>query len=635
MEVGYATRPEFPDGVWFVDLASIGDEDLLEAALVGALGLADQPGLRAIEVVTGTLAGRRALLVLDNCEHVVAAAAAAVDEILDRCPDVRVLATTREPLEVAGELTHAVGPLPVGVDGTAAGPAVALFLERAGGAGDVDPGGASNETVRRICSAVGGLPLGIELAAAQVRMFELSEIAEALERNPADLGRRGTGPQRQASLRDTVQWGYQLARGDEQILHRRLAVIPGPFTLDAATALCDLPPLRADQAMDLVGGLVHRSLLSSTRPARVGGSTTFAQLAPIRAHAAEMTQADERAAAEFVRDRWLLGRLAAAPLDGRPGQTAVLDWLDDNAAALRTTLESTLQQRPDRVVIGVAGGLIGYWFERGRLVEAAHWIELMRRLPGLIDLDPLDLALVDAAVGTLLAFQHEGAEAARLLRGCLAALEAPPADRVDPVAGAMAITAAAAWTGDIWDVAAEYVEAGLVLGRAADRPHLVIVARAIRAANWSFAGDPAAGIDEAQEVLVDNQVLGNDLAALFALVALSVTALFGQRPKAALQASDELLRTHRRMGTLAMSDTIETRAAIRAAAGDDAAAVRCLGASAALSRRLGREWPWHQFTPPVLAGLRDRVAPAEFERHWSSGERLGLGDPDRLTPEWL
>lgn len=114
-----------------------------------------------------------------------------------------------------------------------------------------------------------------------------------------------------------------------------------------------------------------------------------------------------------------------------------------------------------------------------------------------------------------------------------------------------------------------------------------------------------------------------------------MTALTQGEPQVALGYSDRLLLTHRRMGTLAVSDTIETRASIRFGAGDLPAAVRCLGASAGLSRRLGRDWPWHEFTPAVLDELRQRLDPAEFDRHWASGERLGRGDPERFTPDWI
>jgi hypothetical protein len=558
-----------------------------------------------------------------------------VEGIVERCSGVRVLATSREPLDVAGELVHPVGPLPVEGAGTAPGPAQRLFVERVGKAADVDPAGPDGELIERICRSVGGLPLGIELAAAQARMFELAEIVQALERNPAELARPGNGPRRQASLRDMVDWGFRLARRDEQILHRRLAVIPGPFTLDVAAALCEPPPLRIAAALNLVGGLVHRSLLTSARPGRPGGPTTFHQLVPIRAHAADVLDSTERAAAEVARDRWLARRIAGTPIDGRPGHTAVLDWLDDNTASLHSTLESMLVHHPDRTVFGLVNGLILYWYDRGRLAEAQHWVDLLRAGPGVIGEDPVDRALADAAAGSVLALRHRGREAALLLRGGLPVLAAAPADRENDVAAALLTAAAAAWTGDIWDVAAEFVDTALAWGRTADLPHLTMVARAIRSANWTFTGDRAAGIAEARQVLIDNEPPGNDLAALFALVTLTVTALMGGDAAAALDFSDQLLLTHRRLGALAVSDTIETRASIRAAAGDAAQAVRCLGASAALNRRLGREWPWHDFTPAVVAELRNRVPPDEFAFYWASGERLGLGDPDSFTPEWI
>lgn len=632
IEVGHEARAAFPDGVWFVDLAPVG-ADLLGATLAGAFELSGAPGRSPVEVVTDFLADRTVLLVLDNCEHLVAAAAALADELIEHCPGVRVLATSREPLDVPGELRHPVGPLPI-ADGRGPGPAGRLFVERVGAAAQLDPSGADGDLIDRICTAVGGLPLGIELAAAQTRTFELAEIAQALERNPAELARRGTGPQRQASLRDMVDWGYRLARGDEQVLHRRLAVIPGPFTLDVATALCDLAPLRADAAMSLVGGLVHRSLLTSIRPARPGGPTSFHQLVPIRAHAAAVLDPSERAELDVVRDRWLARRIAAAPLDGRPGQRAFLDWVDDNSAMLSAALESMII-RADRAAFGVVASLTFYWYERGRLAEAAHWVGLLRRHADRSTPEAIDRAMADAAAGTVLALQHRGDEAAGLLLGCLPLLGSAPADRSMDVARTLLTASAAAWTGDIWDVAARCVDTALVVGRAADLPHLTIVARAIRSANWSFAGDRAAGIAEARQVLRDNEALGNDVAALFALVTLSVTALMGGEPDEALRFSDELLLTQRRLGALAVSDTIETRASIRAAAGDPIEAVRCLGASAALNRRLNRDWPWHEFTAPVLNDLRRRLAPDDFATYWASGERLGSGDPARFTPDWI
>lgn len=632
VEVGYACRPSFPDGVWFVDLASIGG-DLVDATLAGALEITGQPGRSSGEVVTDFLMDRVALLLVDNCEHLVAAAAATVDGIIARCPGVRILATSREPLDVAGEVVHLLGPLPVDSSGSAAGPAEQLFLERVGAG--FDPAGSDGELIGRICAAVGGLPLGIELAAAQARTFELAEIVQALERNPVELARRGPGPQRQATLRDTVDWGYRLGRRDEQILHRRLAVIPGPFTLDVAASLCEVPPLRPDAALSLVGGLVHRSLLASTRPTRPGGPTTFHQLVPIRAHAAGLLDARERAAVEITRDRWLAGRVAGTPPDGRPGHTAVLDWLDDNAATLQASLESALVRPADPTAFGLVNQLVFFWHDRGRLGEAAHWAGLLQRRVERTDAEATDRALADVAAGTVLALQHRGGEAAILLRRCRPVLAEPPAERIDEVAAALLAATASAWAGDIWDVAAEFVDTALVLGRTANLPHLTIVARAIRSANWSFTGDRAAGIAEARQVLRDNEALGNDVAALFALVTLTMTALLGGDPAAALGFSDELLLTHRRLGALAVGDTIETRASIRAAAGETAAAVRCLGASAALSRRLGREWPWHEFTAPVVDELRSRVDPDDFATHWAGGERLGLGDPARFTPEWI
>lgn len=636
LAVAEREREAFTDGAWFVDLAVVEDGAYLPAAFAGALALADRQDADALELVVAFLSTRQALLVVDNCEHLVERAAAGIDEILERCPGVRILATSREPLEVAGEQVVAVPPLSTESSAAAGtGTAVAMFLSRLPGAHDEPSDTSEGEVVSRICRAVGGLPLGLELAAAQARSFELAEIAEALERNPAALGRPGPGPRRQATLRDTVEWGYRLATRDEQTLHGRLSVLPGQFTLDVAAALCALPPLHPDRAMELVGGLVHRSLLVSTRPAAEPAPTAFTQLPPIRAHARLTLTPDTVGAVTDERDRWFANRVLAVPPDGRPGSRDTAAWLDQNTALTRAVLESTLVTRPRREGIDLVCALVAYWFSRGQLVEAAHWAARVQDVVGQRRMSDFDRALAAATVGGVEALRHDRDRAGPRLRAAFPALLHPPADRSAMTGVALLLVAASAWTGDLGEEAAAYARGALTFAQAQGQTQLAVGARAIQAASRTFTEGRSTGIAEATAVLADNASVGNDYAELFALVTLAVAGLVEGRATDALAASDQLLVLHRSMGAVAVSDTLETRASIRVLAGDDGEAVRCLGASASLNSQHGREWPWHQFTPPVLADLQQRLSPSDFDRYWTSGQRLGLGDPRHFTPDWI
>ena len=293
VEVADDVRDLFPEGVWFVGLAMVSDTDpdpaeRVAGRVAATLGLDPGPHRTALDALSDVLAERAVLLVLDNCEQVVDGAATVVEAVVDVAPAVAVLATSRQPLGVDGEGVLPLEPLALPVTDSprarAASPAVALFLERARSRGEpVELDGPDGRAVAHICGAVDGLPLGIELAAARVGIFTLAEIADGLGRDPGTLSRLGRGPSRQRNLHEEVDWSYRLATPEERIAHRRLAVLPRPFTLDAAEAVCALPPLRLGAALDLVGGLAHRSLLASAGPGRSGGPTYFGQLDTIRA----------------------------------------------------------------------------------------------------------------------------------------------------------------------------------------------------------------------------------------------------------------------------------------------------------------------------------------------------------------
>ena len=219
LAVGAELAEEFPDGVWLVELAPVGDADAVPDAIATALGITPQGGARVIDTVAEALAGRRVLIVVDNCEHVLAAAAEAIGEILARSDVPRVLATSREHLRAPGEALLTVPPLTV--DGVTSD-AVTLFVERARA---VRPGfGIFDEqtadAVIEICATLDGLPLGIELAAARMAAMSAVEVCDRLGDRIRLLTGPELGPDRQATLRHAVAWSYDLLDDDERAILR-------------------------------------------------------------------------------------------------------------------------------------------------------------------------------------------------------------------------------------------------------------------------------------------------------------------------------------------------------------------------------------------------------------------------------
>ncbi len=272
------------DGVCLVELAGLGTGALVPEAVLGALGMREPTaGRSASEFLCAALADRDLLLVLDNCEHVVAAVAALVSELLPACAQLQVLATSREPLRLPGEVEREVPPLDrpdpealESLERLADYDAVRLLVERGA---DVRPGfrltDGNAAALARICSELAGLPLAIELAAARLRTLSPEQVAARLEEQLDLLTHGGRSrPDRQQTIRATLDWSHQLLAPDEQIVFRRLSVFAGGFTLDAAEQVADGDGVDRDRVADAVERLASKSLVAvdhdrAEPPARV------------------------------------------------------------------------------------------------------------------------------------------------------------------------------------------------------------------------------------------------------------------------------------------------------------------------------------------------------------------------------
>lgn len=371
-------RSGHPDGVWWVELAPISDPTLVEAALASSVGVRPLPGRTPLDAAIVHLAARRALLVLDNCEHVLDACRRVVTELLRGCPDLTIVATSREPLGVGGETTWRVPSLSLAAPGPTEGPdrragagpddsdAVRLFVERAT---KVQPDFAltaeSSPVVGRICEALDGIPLAIELAAVRVRVLSLRHIdAELADRfRLLTGGERGALPRLQ-TLRASVDWSHDLLDPEEQALFRRCGVFHGGFTLDACEAVCAGDDLDPANVLDLVTSLVDKSLLSvEDRP-----STRYVMLETIRQYALErLAEAGEL---DATRDRHADAYLAlaegTAPTLGSDADSD--DVLSAEAANLYAGIEHTARVAPE-TSLRCCTALAYWWLLTGRLTE--------------------------------------------------------------------------------------------------------------------------------------------------------------------------------------------------------------------------------------------------------------------------
>jgi predicted ATPase len=372
---------DFADGVWPVELAALGERELLGPAVAQALGtrLASD---RAPEVaLAGHIGERRQLLLLDNCEHLVGVVAHLVEALLSRCPNLTVLATSREALRVPGEVTWRVPSLslPPPTGATAAdssrAESVRLFAARAERSAPgfaLEDGNAA--AVTALCHRLDGMPLAIELAAARVGALTPAQIVERLD-DSLDLlsGGARTAMTRQQTLRATLAWSYELLDAEEQVLLRRLSVFAGGFGLDAAEAVCAGEPLPRGEAVAVLSRLIDKSLVQVEEGT---GERRYRLLETVRQYAAEhLGGAGERGASERRHRDWYLELAESDPTPaGDLPDRDRLRRLDSERDNLRAALASALAEDP-QAGLRLAASLWRFWLMRGYLAEGYRWLD--------------------------------------------------------------------------------------------------------------------------------------------------------------------------------------------------------------------------------------------------------------------
>jgi predicted ATPase len=646
VEIAQRLGPGFEDGVRFVGLSPVPSAELVGGAIAAALGLNTSAGRLVADLKT-YLRARRLLLVLDNFEQVMGAAPLVAD-LLSAAGGVVALVTSRMVLRLSGEHEFPVPPLPVpgsGADQDAADvqqcASVRLFVERAqAAAADFELTSANAGAVAEICRKLDGLPLAIELAAARIRLLPPQALLARLDDRMGLLtGGARDLPERQQTLRNTLDWSFDLLSADEQAVFARLGVFAGTFGLPAAEAVCATTagdPDRAGQVMDTLGSLVDSSLV---RPQAHNGEPRFGLLETIREYALERLrgrddwqEAHDRHAAYFL----AFAEPAPAELQG-PGQLAWLDRLENEHGNLGAAMSWLVDQGKIESAADLSWATWRFWWLHGHAEELVSYgafppesAELPPRqralsLSGIgfglfargdqdrarplleqsLALyrqagDTLGAALTAAALGHIMASQHEDAEASELLVQTLASLREAGGDELDGPARVqhlLGLALAANFLGQIrlsqgdHDRATQLFTEGLNAARSAPDRFTILVSLFDLALGRQAQGDLADAADRLREGLTQSAEAGDEPSAAYYLEALATVARLQDDPERA---------------------------------------VRLLAAARALLQAKGSGW-LHALVPraphddALLAALRTRAGVAAFEQAWAQGQSLDGG----------
>ncbi len=659
--------PSFPDGVWLVELAPLGEWALVPRALGAALGVRGTAGRPLLATLAAALADRRLLLVLDNCEHLLGAVARLAETLLRACPQLRVLATGREPLRIPGEVTWRVPPLALPraaevlpLEALGQIEAIALFVARARAR---QPGFVltveNAATVAAICRRLEGLPLGIELAAAQVGALGLEPLAARLDDALRLLAGGSRTSPRQQTLAATLDWSHALLTEAEQALFRRLAVFAGSFDIEAAEAICGGAGLASADVVLLLTALVEKSLVEPLAP----GAARYRQLEPVRQYArarlrlqAEADAVQERHARYFLA---LAERAEPWLMSARRGDRVErLATEQDNLRAALAWGRHGGQPGASELGLRLAAALFWFWVFRGDVSEGLDWLDAA--LAACPRAAPAHRARALHAAGELAwllgqrAVAHDRLqESARLWRALGDKRELAYTLQALPLVSDE--TAARDWAeeslrlfeevGDPWGAA----HAVLTLGMLALGPdHSAARAPLEEAlARWRALGDEW-GMAQALNILGDLARSLGDVAlataryeeslALLRKQGLSGTvpsllhnlgylALRGGQPQRALRLFRESLELFRRQGDQrGVADCLDAVAGVLSALQQPARAARLLGAAAALREAIGAVvWPANAADyARTLEAVRGQLDPAARAAAWAEGRGLPL-----------
>ncbi len=520
VRLGWQLAGDFPDGVWLVELADNADPSLAARRVATVLRLGEEPDRPALATLVDALRGRKLLLILDTCEHIVDAVADLVRDLIAGCPMIRVVATSREPLRVRGETVWRVPPLTLppqpseaAIDPSAEHEALRLFVDRAAA---VRPGFALTPDnwapVVQLCRTLDGVPLAIELAAARIRALSTEQIAARIG-NRFRLLASGdrTAPRRQQTLLATVDWSFDLLTPDEQILLRRLSVFSG-WSLEMAEDVCADGQIPAHRVLDLLAALIDKSLVALED--EVAGDARYRLLDTIKAYAAEqLATAGEEEDFRARHARHMLAQAEAvvskAFVRGPPSwpeRVVLYRQIDSEQSNFGAALAFCLAAADAERGLRLCSALRSPWVVHGDVTEGIGWFD---RFLTLNVAAPAAVRIRALMLGAELAFEHQDYLGAA--RRAQAAVNACTAHHAASPAGGLRMLALISLRAGLPAAALDRADEAV----AAARQHgddweegLALVARAMVLARGGDLAAAHACYEEALDVLADNNGWG-------------------------------------------------------------------------------------------------------------------------------
>jgi predicted ATPase len=634
LQVAFDLLDTFTDGAWFVELAPINDAALITQTVATAIGLHEEPGQSIGATLTDRLRTRKALLILDNCEHLVQAAAKFADGLLHACSDLHLIASSREGLGVTGEVLYRVPPLAVPdpknlpqLNEMAQYEAVRLFVDRAA---SVKPGFAltdqNAEPVAQICARLDGIPLAIELAAARAKTLMPDQIAARLDdRFRLLTGGSRTALPRQQTLRAAIDWSFDLLSAEERTLMQRLSVFAGGWTLESAEAVCAGDGIDDYAVLDLIDSLLNKSMIAADL--EHGREARYRMLDTIREYARD--RLNETNAAERVRqqhfDFFLKLAEAAEPklMRGRD-QASWLDRLEIDHANFRAALEWSISANHIEQAMQLAAALGSFWNERGYFQEGRQWLEagINQR-----ERSPKDVQAQTLRAAARLAGRRGDFDRAEVYAQESVALWRELGDRAQL---ARALNTLAAVRSERGDVAGSVAFNEEVLQISRELNDEWGVAQALSDVGWSavFMGEYARGTPLLEESLALQRKHQDTFGIAWSALALGVARFLQCEidQSAALMAESVRL-----FGALQnqwyVAGCLEVFAGIAGARQQPQRAAQLLGAHDRLVEVMGAKIPvfWDRtIRQPLLAQLNTMIDDATFKTEWNAGHALSF-----------
>ena len=621
----------YPDGAWFVELAQLSDPRLIPQVIAETLEVRERPEQQLTETLVDTLREKLLLLILDNCEHLVEACAHLVETLLSACAGIKILATSRELLGAAGELTWQVPPLsrpdpsrPPAVEELEGYESVRLFVERAryrNAAFMLTPHNAG--AVAEICTRLDGIPLAIELAAARVGM-SAEQISARLD---TSLKLLTTGPRtaerRQRTLRGTLDWSYRLLEESERNLFGRLSVFAGGWTLEAAEAACAGDGIEEEDVLDLLGRLVDKSLVAVEATGK--GGVRYRMLETVRQYAGEKLEesGEVRDARNRHAEHYLALAEEAAPELTGPRQVAWLEHLEAEHDNLRTALAWYLENPDPTPSLRLAGVLGRFWWMRSHLSEGRVWLERALGRGGGVRGSVRAKALHEA--GGLAIYQGDHGGAIPLLEES-AALYREAGDERGVALATCYLGFAGLFAGG-YQEAEDRFQSSLALARSLGYEYGVAFTLLGLGVLANFRGETALATRLYGESLQAHEEVGDLWGAATVRTNLGWVELaeghYERAAKGFLESLPELLR----LGDKAeVCDCLDGLAATAADRGQVERAVRLWGAIGARRRAIAAPRP-HSDQGAYerrLASARSRLGEARFRQAWQEGQTMKL-----------